>query len=113
MSGEMIVDHLKKVICHEISCEEEIAKLLEEGAKYYEDDIANKILNTKKYKSRVEAPKQEAAPSKPKATPKEVEAPTTLTNGHTTASQAKVDIDKLSHHDAIAYLAKKLLMRFR
>lgn len=40
MNGEMIVDHLKKVICHEINCEEEIAKLLEEGARYYEDDIS-------------------------------------------------------------------------
>lgn len=77
--------------------------------KYYEDDIANRISNTKKYRSRVEAAQPKPAPSKPSVKPaSEKSEPQTLTNSLTTGSQAKIDLDSMSHHDAIAYLAKKL-----
>lgn len=76
---------------------------------YYENEIMNRVLNTKKLKSRVQpTPAASPQPSKPVASPKEVKQSNTLTQAHTTASQATVDVDSMSKADAIAYLAKKL-----
>jgi hypothetical protein len=75
--------------------------------KYYEDEIMNRVLNTKKLKSRVAPP----APPAPKSSPapkKEVKEPTTLSNALSTGSQATIDLDKMSKQEALDYLAKKL-----
>lgn len=74
--------------------------------KYYENEYLDKFSATKKLKSRFPVPAAE--PSKPSKSPKEAKEPSTLTNNLTSGSQAKVDLDKMSKQEAIAYLAKKL-----
>ena len=77
---------------------------------YYEREYLEKIALTKKLKSRSPTAKTAVEPSKPKV-PKEAKEPSTLTNSLTSGSEAKVDLDKMSKADAIAYLAKKLQFR--
>lgn len=77
---------------------------------YYEE-YALKLANASKVRQRIAPPQSEPAKQSPATatTAKEVTAPTTLTRSHSqSAPQAKPDLHKMSKHEAINYLAKKI-----
>lgn len=77
--------------------------------KYYEDEIMNRVLSTKKLKSRVApAPQPAAKPATKPAATKEAKESNTLTQAHSTGSKANINLDEMSKEDAIEYLAKRL-----
>lgn len=81
--------------------------------KYYEEAFLEKFAKTRKLQSRFQPKASDAKaespkPSQSRATPTKADGPTTLRNSQATASEATVDIDKMSKHEAIAYLSKQL-----
>mgnify|MGYP003649158126 CR=1 FL=1 len=78
---------------------------------YYEDQVMAKVAGTKKLKSRFAPQEQPKAAPKQSQAPKESSAPKTLTQAHTTGTQATIDVDKMSKSEALAYLSKKILYK--
>lgn len=78
---------------------------------YYEKQIMTKLVGTKKAQSRFAPPAAPKVTTKPSQAPTAPSVPKTLTQSHTTGSQATVDIDSLSKSEALAYLSKKLLYK--
>lgn len=78
--------------------------------KHYEDESLERVLKTKKARSRLGVTDQTAAPKEaPKpSSVKEAPKPHTLTaKAATAASEVKVDVNKLDRDEAIAFLTKK------
>jgi len=78
---------------------------------YYENQLMSKLVGTKKAQSRLAPPVAAKVTPKPSQAPSAPSVPKTLTQSHTTGSQATVDIDTLSKSEALAYLSKKLIYK--
>lgn len=75
---------------------------------YYEKQLMAKLIDTKKAKSRLAPPEAPKATPKQSIAPKAPSVPKTLTQAHTSGSQATIDVDKMTKEEAIAYFTKKL-----